>query len=293
MPNSPNSFRVSWVQPNRPDNFRRIGVSAPPVHRLPQTSTVMLPPSPTLPHCSPPDVSAGGYFPTTHWTLLGDAADTRSPARAEALESLCRAYWSPVHAYVSSLTGSPDRAADLTQGFFAHLLEKGALAAAHREKGRFRTFLLTSLRNYLHNQHKHAHRLKRSPGEVPVSLDELTDAEFDTLRHDETPEREFERKWAKAVVNRVLDRLRAECEAAGQAARFAVFKLVLVEGPQADAGYAQMGLQMGLTEGAFKMALQRFRQRYRDLFREEIAGQVSDLREVDEEIRHVLTMLRS
>ncbi len=237
-------------------------------------------------------MSGGGYFPTTHWTLLGDAADTRPPAQFEALESLCRAHWSPVHAYVTSLTGSPDRAEDLTQGFFAHLLEKGALAAAHREKGRFRTFLLTSLHNHLHNQHKHAHRLKRSPGEAPVSFDELTDAEFDSLRHDETPEREFERKWARAVVNRVLDRLKAECEAAGQAARFAVFKLVLADGPQADAAYAQLAQPLGLTEGAFKMALQRFRGRYRDLFREEIASQVSDLREVDEEIRHVLAMLR-
>ena len=237
-------------------------------------------------------MSGGGYFPTTHWTLLGDAADTRSPAQSAALESLCRAYWSPVHAYVASLTGSPDRAEDLTQGFFAYVLEKGALAAAHREKGRFRTFLLTSLRNHLHNQHKHAHRLKRSPGEAPVSLDELTDGEFDSLRHDETPQREFERKWARAVVNRVLERLRTECASAGQEARFDTFKLVLAEGPQADAGYARLGAVLGLTEGAFKMALQRFRQRYRELFREEIASQVSDLRDVDEEIRHVLAMLR-
>ena len=233
-----------------------------------------------------------GHFPTTHWTLLGDAADTRSPSQSTALESLCRAYWSPVHAYVARRTGSPDRAQDLTQGFFAHLLENGAFAAVHRERGRFRTFLLTSLQNHLRNEHKHAHRLKRSPGEEPVSLEDLEDGGCESLCHDDSPWREFERKWARAVVNRVLDRLKADCVASGQGDRFEVFKLVLAEGPQADAGYVQLAARIGLTEGAFKMALQRFRQRYRDLFREEIASQVSDLRDVDEEIRHVLAMLR-
>ncbi len=245
------------------------------------------------PICAGISLSNGGTFPTTHWTVLGDAADTRSPAQVVALEALCRAYWMPVHAYVRASTGSPDRAQDLTQGFFAHLLERRTLAAAQRERGRFRTFLLTSLRNHLHNQHKHATRLKRSPGAEPVSLEELSDTELDCLRHDETPEREFERKWAKAVVNRVLDRLQAECAAAGQADRFDAFKRVLAEGPQADAGYAKLAPTVGLTEGAFKMALQRFRQRYRELFREEIASQVSDLRDIEAEIGHVLTMLRA
>jgi RNA polymerase sigma-70 factor (ECF subfamily) len=165
-------------------------------------------------------VSNGGTFPTTHWTVLGDAADTRSPGQAVALESLCRAYWTPVHAYVATLTGSPDRAEDLTQSFFAHLLENRALAAAQRERGRFRTFLLASLRNHLANQHKHAQRLKRTPREGLIPLEELSEAELDSLRHDETPEREFERKWAKAVVNRVMDCLKAECAAVGQAERF-------------------------------------------------------------------------
>jgi RNA polymerase sigma factor (sigma-70 family) len=237
-------------------------------------------------------VSNGGTFPTTHWTVLGDAADTRSPGQAVALESLCRAYWTPVHAYVATLTGSPDRAEDLTQSFFAHLLENRALAAAQRERGRFRTFLLASLRNHLANQHKYAQRLKRTPSEGLIPLDELTEAELDTLRHDESPEREFERKWAKAVVNRVLDRLKAECAAAGQADRFDVFKLVLADGPQAEAGFARLAQPLGLTETAFRQALVRFRQRYRDLFRVEIASQVSDLRDIEEEIRHVLKMLR-
>lgn len=245
-----------------------------------------------MPHARPTHVSNGGTFPTTHWTVLGDAADTRSPGQAVALESLCRAYWTPVHAYVATLTGSPDRADDLTQSFFAHVLANRALAAAQRERGRFRTFLLTCLRNHLANQHKHAERLKRNPGEGLVPLEELTPAELDSLRHDESPEREFERKWAKAVVNRVLDRLRAECAAAGQAERFDLFKLVLADGPQAEAGHAGLAAQLRLTEGAFKMALVRFRQRYRDLFRVEIASQVSDLRDIEEEIRHVLAMLR-
>lgn len=231
-------------------------------------------------------------FPTTHWTVLGDAADTRSPGQAVALEALCRAYWTPVHAYVATLTASSDRAEDLTQSFFAHLLEDRALAAAQRERGRFRTFLLTSLRNHLANHYKHSRRLKRTPSGGLVPLEELSDAELDSLRHDESPEREFERKWAKAVVNRVLDRLKAECVAVGQAQRFDIFKLVLADGPQVEAGYARLAPQLGLTEGAFKMALQRFRQRYRDLFRIEIASQVSDLRDIEEEIRHVLTMLR-
>ncbi len=237
-------------------------------------------------------MSNGGTFPTTHWTVLGDAADTRSPGQAVALESLCRAYWTPVHAYVATLTGSPDRAEDLTQSFFAHLLTNRALAAAQRERGRFRTFLLTSLRNHLANQHKHAQRLKRTPSDGLVPLEELSDEELDSLRHDESPEREFERKWAKAVVNRVLDRLKAECAAAGQAERFDLFKLVLADGPQAEAGYPRLAAQLRITEGAFKMALVRFRQRYRDLFRVEIASQVSDLRDIEEEIGHVLKMLR-
>jgi RNA polymerase sigma-70 factor (ECF subfamily) len=238
------------------------------------------------------EVSNGGTFPTTHWTVLGDAADTRSPGQAVALESLCRAYWTPVHAYVTTLTGSPDGAKDLTQGFFAHLLENRALAAAQRERGRFRTFLLTSLRNHLTNQHKHAQRLKRMPREGLIPLEDLSEAELDSLRHDESPEREFERKWAKAVVNRVLDRLKAECAAAGQSDRFDSFKLVLADGPQAEASAIRLAAGLGLTEGAFRMALHRFRLRYRELFRVEIASQVSDLRDIEEEIRHVLTMLR-
>ena len=228
-------------------------------------------------------------FATTHWSVVVSAGDSRSPQAERSLAVLCENYWFPLYAFIRRAGHSAEDAQDLTQGFFVRLLDKRFLAAADRQKGRFRTFLLTAVKHFLANEHDRATAKKRGGGRTVVPLEDL-EARYarepaDTL----TPERIFERQWALTLLEQVLVRLQREMAAQGKAALFDALKDSLAGGP-AD-GYAATADRLGMTEGAVKTAAHRLRRRYRELLREEIAKTVAGPDEVEEEIRYLFDCL--
>jgi RNA polymerase sigma-70 factor (ECF subfamily) len=235
-----------------------------------------------------PKPSAQQFAPT-RWSVVLRAAkpDSSSQAR-EALASLCQAYWYPLYAYVRRLGHNPHDAQDLTQEFFARLLQKHYLAGIQREGGRFRSFLLAALKGFLANEWDRAHAQKRGGGRSAVSIDATAaETRFAEEPADElTPERIFERQWARALLAQVLARLRAEHVAAGKAELFEQLSASLSQ-PRGAVPYVEIAGRLGMTEGAVKMAVQRLRGRYRDLLRAEIAETVADAGEVEAEIRHL------
>ena len=235
-----------------------------------------------------------GSFATTHWTLVMDAADSRAEGATQALEQLCQTYWYPLYAYVRR-TGRPsDEARDLTQEFFSRLLAKKTLKVADKNRGKFRTFLLTALKNFLAKEHEKSIRQKRGGGATHLSLD-FQDAEGRYLHepsHDSAPDRLFEREWAKALLQRVLMRLRDEFAAAGQRERFEALSAHLVEPDESDS-YAGTALKLGMSEGSVKTAMHRLRGRFRELYRQEIAAVVAGPEEIEAEIQHLFRTLES
>jgi RNA polymerase sigma factor (sigma-70 family) len=239
-----------------------------------------------------PGVPKTPVFATTRWTVVLAAAETKSPSAAGALEQLCRSYWYPLYAYARRRGHGPEEAKDLTQGFFVHLIEKKLYQSADRARGRFRTFLLSSLQNYLMNHQRDASAQKRGGG-VPVMSLDFQDAEGRYLNepvHDASPDKLFEREWACSLLQRVLERLRGEYAASGQEERFSAMSAHLVE-PENATSYAVVAGELGLSEGAVKTAMHRLRRRYRQLYREEIAALVGSDEEVDEELRHMAVVL--
>jgi RNA polymerase sigma factor (sigma-70 family) len=241
---------------------------------------------------SGPQEHPAGWFPTTHWTAVLTAADSRAPRGTEALETLCRAYWFPLYAFVRRQGHGPTEAQDLTQDFFAHLLSSDALSSVDPSKGRFRSFLLASLRNLLANEWRHGQRQKRGGGANVFSLDAVEAEERYRLEPADgaTPESIYERKWAEALLERVLARLRDECDASGRTQRFDTLKVFLLE-DKGTLSLADAASCLGLTVVAVKGVIHRLRQRYREIFREEVAHTVERVEEVDEEIRHLLNAL--
>ncbi len=237
-------------------------------------------------------MSAPGRFATTHWSLIAAARDGSASQARAALAALCAAYWYPLYAFIRRQGHNADEAQDLTQGFFARLLEKDFLAAIDRDKGRFRSFLLAACKHFLANEHDRAHAQKRGGGREPLSLDFHT-AEgryglepADTL----TPERLFDRQWALTLLDQVLARLRTEFRQADKAALFERLKGFLM-GEKSTTPYAQLAAELGMTEGAVKVAVHRLRRRYRDLLQEEIGRTVRDPAEVKEEIADLFAAL--
>lgn len=232
-------------------------------------------------------------FETTQWSQVLKASEGSSPEAREALETLCLAYWLPLYAYVRRRGEDPETARDLTQSFFAELLEKEMLKATDRSKGRFRSFLLASLANFLSHERAKAQALKRGGGIQTVSLD-LEDAESRYRREPSdglTPERVFEQGWALAVMERAMTRLSAEGSAEGRRL-FARLEPYL-SGSKPSGSYREIGAELGMTEGAVKTAVYRLRRRYGTLLREEIAATVADPADVESELRHVLGTVRS
>ncbi len=228
------------------------------------------------------------WFVTTHWSVVLSAQDKDSARSSEALEALCRAYWYPLYAYARRVGQSPADAEDLTQGFFARLLEKDYLRAASREKGRFRTFMLTALKRYMANEWDRQHAEKRG-GFVPRVVIDLEAAESrlgfepaDPISADVL----FDRQWALALLERTMARLRQEYSASGRAALFELLQNCLTKEDSA-LPYAAIAKRPNLTEAAVKMAVHRLRHRYQELLREEIAQTVSAPDEVEAEIRHL------
>ncbi len=230
-------------------------------------------------------------FVTTQWGLLRAAADSQAPEFAPALERLCRDYWYPLYAFVRRSGNSPDDSRDLTQGFFERLLSKRAFASADPEIGRFRSFLLGALKNYLRKAHRDANRLKRGGGIAfaPLEWDDAEGRYSNEPADDATPESVFDRNWARSTVGQVSSRLRDEYEAAGELERFETLRFTL-EDPRA-VPYAEIAEPLGLTEAGVKSAVHRLRRRFRELVREVVAELVDDPREVDAEIRLLIEAL--
>lgn len=236
--------------------------------------------------------AAPGAFNTTHWTLVIDAADTRGEGASAALAQLCETYWYPLYAYVRRFGNGPDEARDLTQAFFEQLLEKKTYKVADRERGKFRTFLLTALKNFLAKEHQKATRQKRGGSATHFSLD-FQDAEGRFIAepsHEVTPEKLFEREWAKALLGRALAHVRTEYAASGRVERFDVLSTHLVQ-PEGDESYADLAEKLGLSLAVIKTSMHRLRARFRSVYREEIAAMVGGQEEVDDEIRHLFQTL--
>lgn len=233
-------------------------------------------------------------FATTHWSVVV-AAGRKDPAGAAraALESLCRDYWYPLYAYARRRGLSADDAADLIQEFFAYLLEKQALAAADRERGRFRTFLLTALQRFLGRQRERAAARKRGGGKQRLALDFSTGETRYRLEpfHELTAEIVYERRWALTLLEKALQRLQAHAAAKGQSQVFERLRGFLT-GDRAQGSYAEAAAELGMSEAAVKVAVHRLRRRYGALLREEIAQTVSTPEEVEEELDHLLRALR-
>ncbi|QEL17308.1 RNA polymerase sigma factor [Limnoglobus roseus] len=232
-------------------------------------------------------------FATTRWSLIAAASETATPEARQALADLCAAYWFPVYAYVRRRGHARHAAEDLTQAFFARLLEKNDLAAADPDRGRFRSFLLTACQNFLANQHDHDSARKRGGGVSNLSLDfESAEGKFnrEPAAADDSAERLFERRWAVELLDRALTELRREYAETDRETLFDVLKPTL--SGDATAGYEQLADRLSLTVGAVKVAVHRLRQRYRDRVRDVIGRTVADPNEVDDEIRDLFAALR-
>jgi RNA polymerase sigma-70 factor (ECF subfamily) len=241
---------------------------------------------------SPAQEPGAGYFATTRWSLILDAGTHDSPESTEALEELCRSYWRPIHAFVCRTGIPPESAKDLTQQFFATLIEKQWLMRADRERGRFRSFLLVYLKRFLSDEQTRAMALKRGGGREIVSLDELEENSVNGLdpASPRTPECEYDREWALATLRNALARLRAETASDGHQNLFLAVQGHLGDESAAEP-LAEVAARFGLGDSALKMRLMRWRARYRDLIRSEVAQTVPRIADVDEELRHLMAAL--
>ena len=232
-------------------------------------------------------------FATTHWSLVL-AAQGESPAAHEALEILCRTYWGPLYAFVRRQGYSHEEAEDITQGFFAVLLERRDFDTLRAEKGRLRSYLLVSLKHFLADEKRRAMALKRGKGRPLIPLEDLcTGAEADVEPSDPlTAERIYERRWALTLLDHVFRQLRDEYRKADKAALFGWLKQLLPDEPGAPS-QAEIAVKMGMTENAVNQAFHRFRQRYQSLLREEIAHTVAMPKDVEDELRHLVSILRA
>ena len=236
------------------------------------------------------DTRAGASFTTTHWSTVLSAGHEGSDTAAEALEKLCCAYWYPLYVFIRRKGYEAHAAQDLTQGFFARLLEKNYLQGIDRTKGKFRSFLLAALEHYLANEWRRTQAEKRGGKVTFISLDDQS-AEQRYLQvpaSDLSPEKLFERQWATTLLEQVLARLRGEFVGAGKQAQFEAIKVFLTSEKRP---YAELAIELGTTEAALKMAVSRMKQRYGELLRGEIAQIVSKPEEIEDELRALLAAL--
>lgn len=236
--------------------------------------------------------TAGNIFATTHWTVVLTAGSGNPRQADAALEELCRTYWYPLYAFVRRQGHSREDAEDLTQGFFAALLEKKYLEGISSEKGKFRAFLLMAIKRFLANEWDRASCLKRGGGLAPLSLDwQDADQRYqinpaDTL----SPDKLYDRAWAVTMLERVISRLRDESLSDGKASFYEHLKPFLMVG-KSEIPHARVAAALNLTEGAVRVAVHRLRRRYRELLREEVAQTLSDPAQADEEMRALFSAL--
>ncbi len=231
-------------------------------------------------------------FPVTHWSLVLSVGKSDTTRAQAALSQLCQTYWFPLYAHARRRGYSPHDAEDLTQEFFAQLLERQALAVADPQRGKFRSFLLAAMNHFLATEWHKARAKKRGAGQLVISLD-LSAAEqrFDLEPADNaSPDKLFDRQWALALLDAVLQSLEAEYADAGKTDFFSALRPTLT-GARESQPYAELAAKLGLSEAAVKVAVHRLRKRYRDLIRAEIADTLADPAEVEAEIRHLFAAL--
>jgi len=237
-------------------------------------------------------VPSSGQFASTHWSTVLAAGNGVSPESREALERLCRVYWYPLYAFARRQGHSPPDAADLTQAFFERFLEKHYLKDVVPERGRFRSFLLASLKHFLSNERDRSGRVKRG-GQftvLPLDLAEVEERYELEAVHDETAERHFDRLWAEAVMERALDAIEAECRAAGKEVQFGVLAEFLTH-RSVEGEYAAAGDRLGLNRHAVAVAVARLRERYAALVRAEIAHTVHQETDIETEVRYLIELV--
>jgi len=234
-------------------------------------------------------------FATTHWSVVLEA-QSESPAAQEALEKMCRTYWRPIYSFLRRQGFRPEEAEDVTQGFFALLLERRDLDSVRKEKGRLRSYLLASLKHFTADRRRREMATKRGRRQGLIPLEELranerVDPAFarpvDTLSADQL----YERRWALALMEQVLRRLRDEYRATGNGALFDWLKQLLPDEPGAPSR-AEIAVKLGMTENALRQAFRRFRRRYQVLLREDIGHTVVTASEIEDELRHLIAVLR-
>jgi RNA polymerase sigma factor (sigma-70 family) len=232
-------------------------------------------------------------FVTTHWSVVQQAQGGESPAAEAALEQLCRSYWSPLYAFARRQGLGREDAQDLIQEFFAGLLARRSLNNVRKEKGRLRSYLLVSLKHFLAREQQRALSVKRYQTGPHVPFDELVAWESEDLGELKTlsADQLYERRWALAVLERVLTRLEQEYQVADHGNLFGYLKNSLV-GDEHGLLQAQIAAELGMTENAVKQAFHRFRRQYRHLLREEIARTVLQPGDVEGELRHLIAVLR-
>ncbi|MEO5913221.1 MAG: sigma-70 family RNA polymerase sigma factor [Luteolibacter sp.] len=233
------------------------------------------------------------FFATTRWTIVLAAGNSGTPQSADALEALCRSYWFPLYAYVRRRGHTKEDAEDLTQAFFADLLGRRDFAKTDSERGRFRAFLLASLKNFLANEWDKSQRLKRGGSITHFPLDwQSADTQFQiadaAMR---SPDEIFDREWAVALLERVIVRLRDEWTADGKADRFERMKCFLTVG-KGEIPFAQAAEEQGIDEGTLRVAVHRLRKRYREMLRNEVADTLADPAMVEEELAVLLGAFR-
>ena len=235
----------------------------------------------------------GAAFTTTHWSVVL-TAQGESPAAHEALEKLCRIYWRPIYAFLRRQGFGSEEAEDITQGFFAQLLERKSFDAVRKEKGRLRSYLLGALKYFVVDEQRRAMAVKRGKGQRLIPLEELgADKRVEMEPADPvTAEMIYERRWALTVLERVLSRLKDEYVAAGNAALFDSLKELLPDEPGSPS-QAEIATRLGMTENAIRQAFYRFRQRYQSLLREAIAHTVATPGDIEDELRHLIAVLEA
>lgn len=231
-------------------------------------------------------------FPLTHWSLVLQAGRRDTTRAQAALSSLCQAYWFPLYAHARRRGYNPHDAEDLTQEFFAQLLQRQALAAADPERGRFRTFLLGAMNHFLAHQWEKAHAKKRGAGCLPLSLDmNAAEQRYDLLPPDNsTPDKAFDKQWALALLDQVLKQLQGEYEDESKGELFTALRDTLA-GARESQPYAELTTRLGMSEGAVKVAVHRLRKRYRELVQAEIANTVASPDQVEVEMQHLFAAL--
>jgi RNA polymerase sigma factor (sigma-70 family) len=240
-----------------------------------------------------PEARGGIAFTTTQWSVVLEAQG-ESPEAQEALEKLCRIYWRPIYSFVRRQGAGPEDAQDLTQGFFALLLERRDLRTVRKEKGRLRSYLLSAVKHFLADERRRAMAIKRGKGERPIPLEQLRAEEWGGMEPTDplTAERIYDRRWASTLLDRVLSRLEHIYRTRGNGELFDSFNELLAEEPGAPS-QADIAAQLGMTENAVSQAFHRFRQTYQSLLREEIADTVATPADIESELRYLIAVIRA